>query len=398
MSEANRAVLVVDDEPLVLDAIQRHHGRQFTIHVARSGARALELVRSHGPFAVVISDFNMPEMDGVSLLARLREIAPTTVRVLLTGQADLRVAIDAVTRGAIFRFVAKPCGTDEFESVVHAAFEQHHLLVAEQELLEQTLAGAVRVLADILALVSPDAFGRAARAKDLARALAAKLCPQSAWAIETAALLSQVGLVAVPTDVLDRFLKGASLTASERAVVERAPGCAATLVGQVPRLDEVAELIRLQARRFDGADSEDGLAGEAIPLGARILAAALAFEELMRRGSEPTAALARLRERPGAFDPAVLDALAGIPALSSENRRLTLAARQLAVDMVLDQDVLNQSGAVVVPRGHQITAAILARLRGHIDLGMVQEPIRVVVRSSSNERSATPPAALMRLS
>jgi hypothetical protein len=183
---------------------------------------------------------------------------------------------------------------------------------------------------------------------------------------------------------------------SEREVVKRAPGCAATLVGQVPRLEKVAELIRLQARRFDGADAEEGPIGEAIPLGARILAAALAFDEQIRRGTDPTTALARLRERKGEFDPAVLDALAGIPALSSENRRLTLAARQLAVDMVLDQDVLNQSGAVVVPRGHRITAAILARLRGHIDLGMIQEPIRVVVRGSSHGRSTNPAAALVR--
>jgi response regulator RpfG family c-di-GMP phosphodiesterase len=393
MKTENFSVLVVDDEPLVLDAIQRHHGRQFTIQVARSGAAALRLVETSGPFAVIISDYNMPGMDGVTLLARMREISPATVRVLLTGQADVRLAMDAVTRGAIFRFVTKPCTAEEFEGVVKAAFEQHRILVAERELLEQTLAGAVRVLADILALASPDAFGRAARAKDLARGIALKLCPRNAWSIETAAILSQVGLVTLPSDVLDRHLKGASLTPAERVVVEQAPATTATLLGQVPRLEEVRELIRLHSRRFDGTEDGNGPVGERIPLGARILAVAFAYEEVLRRVGEPVAALERLKERSGAFDPHVVDALAGLPTLRTDRRRMTLAARQLAVDMILDQDALNQSGAVVVPRGQRITAAILARLRGHIDLGMLQEPIRVVVNDVLSDPSPSRPAS-----
>src|SRR5204862_592685 len=125
------SILIVDDEPLVLDAIQRQHGRRYPVKCARGAAAALELVRTDGPFAVVVSDYNMPQMDGVTFLSRMREVAPHTVRVLLTGQADVRLAVAAVNRGSIFRFATKPCATEEFVAIVEAALEQHRLLVAE---------------------------------------------------------------------------------------------------------------------------------------------------------------------------------------------------------------------------------------------------------------------------
>lgn len=378
MTGAVANVLLVDDEPLVLDGIQRQHGRRFTFKCARSGAAALELVRDAGPFAAVVSDYNMPEMNGVEFLSRMREVSPETVRIMLTGQADVRLAINAVNQGAIFRFLTKPCAAGEFAAILQAALEQHRLQTAERQLLEQTLAGCVQVLTDILALVSPDAFGRAVRARDLARTVAGSLCPEHAWTVETAALLSQIGLVTVPSSVLETVQRGGTLTNSERSILQQAPATAAMLIGRVPRMNPVAEMIRLQAHRFDGADGGEDPVGDQIPLGARILCAALALEELIRRGKEPSTAVLELRERHGEFDPIVLDAFAGAQIEITARQRLTLPARQLQVGMVLDQAVLNHAGAVVVPRGYVITVAILARLRSHIDLGMLQEPICVL--------------------
>jgi len=391
MNGATANVLLVDDEPLVLDGIQRQHGRRFTFKCARSGAAALELVRDAGPFAAVVSDYNMPGMNGVEFLSRMREVSPESVRIMLTGQADVHLAIDAVNRGAISRFLTKPCDASEFAVVLHAALEQYRLQKVERELLEQTLAGCVQVLTDILALVSPDAFGRAVRARDLARAVAGKLCPEHAWTVETAALLSQIGLVAVPASVLETVQRGGTLSKSERSALQQAPATAAMLIGRVPRMGPVAEMIRLQAHRFDGAGGGEDPVGDQIPLGARILCAALALEELVRRGKDPSTAVRELRERRGEFDPIVLDAFAGAQTGIAALQRFTLPARRLQVGMVLDQDVLNHAGAVVVPRGYEITVAILARLHSHIDLGMVQEPIRVL--RGAPPREFVPPTA-----
>ena len=124
-------ILFVDDEQLVLDALRRQHGRRFAITSALGASAALEIVRNELSFAVVVSDHNMPETDGVSLLAKMREIAPHTIRILLTGQADAKVKALATTVGAVFRFVAKPCESATLEAILNAAVIEHYMLLSQ---------------------------------------------------------------------------------------------------------------------------------------------------------------------------------------------------------------------------------------------------------------------------
>src|SRR5208282_5972980 len=96
-------VLFVDDEPQVLEGIQRSLRKQVAIHTATSGAEGLRLLSEMGPFAVVVSDMRMPIMSGAQFLARVREQTPDTVRMILSGHADLAATIAAVNEGHIYR-------------------------------------------------------------------------------------------------------------------------------------------------------------------------------------------------------------------------------------------------------------------------------------------------------
>ena len=265
---ARSKVLLVDDEILVLEALCRQHGHRFALVTETSAAAALRRVEAGEEFAVVVSDYQMPGLDGVKFLERMRNVAPKTVRVMLTGQADFRLATDAVNRGAIFRFLTKPCTNDEFDHTLDEAIDHHRVVTTEQCLLERTLAGCVRVLCEVLSLASPDAFGRASRVRELAHAAATGLCPEDVWAIDTAATLFEIGLIAVPQDLLLRGVAGAALEAGEREVLDRVPTIGANLLQGIPRLEPVAEIIRLQRARFDTLGT---------PLGARILAASIAL-------------------------------------------------------------------------------------------------------------------------
>ncbi len=109
MSESQYKVLCVDDEPRVLEALQRHLRERFEVLTATSGARAVDIIQQHKDLAVVVSDMRMPEMDGATLLRHARVLRPSAVRVLLTGQADMAAAIKAINEGQIFRFLTKPC-------------------------------------------------------------------------------------------------------------------------------------------------------------------------------------------------------------------------------------------------------------------------------------------------
>lgn len=128
-------ILCVDDEPSVLEGLTRILRRQYDIQSAAGGDTALKRIQDDGPFAVVMSDLRMPKVDGISLLGQIRSIAPDTVRILLTGHADVSAAIDAVNQGNIFRFLTKPCPTEVLLQALNASVEQHSLITAERVLL-----------------------------------------------------------------------------------------------------------------------------------------------------------------------------------------------------------------------------------------------------------------------
>jgi DNA-binding NtrC family response regulator len=119
--------LIVDDEELILDALKRELHSRFDVTTATGGKEALRLVMSQDPYAVVVADLRMPEMDGVTLLYLILQVAPDTVRVLLTGKADLEAVTSAINEGRIFRLLHKPCPTGVLLRALEAAVEQYRL-------------------------------------------------------------------------------------------------------------------------------------------------------------------------------------------------------------------------------------------------------------------------------
>ena len=130
-------VLFVDDEPAILDGYQRLLRNQFHVSAALGGEQGLTLIQSAGPFAVVISDMRMPGMNGAQFLAHVRERAPNTVRMLLTGHADLDVAIESVNEGKIFQFLTKPCEREVLVKAIRSGLEKYRAAAAEKELIRK---------------------------------------------------------------------------------------------------------------------------------------------------------------------------------------------------------------------------------------------------------------------
>ena len=147
------SVLFVDDEQNLLDGITRALRTRFDVHTAISGIEGLRLLQSAGPFAVVVSDMRMPEMNGVQFLSQARALCPDTVRFILSGQSDMADTIAAVNDGNIFRFLSKPCSTQALLAAVGTGVEQYRLITAEKVLLEETSSGAVAMLVEILGVV-----------------------------------------------------------------------------------------------------------------------------------------------------------------------------------------------------------------------------------------------------
>ena len=130
-------VLFVDDEVSVLRGYQRVLHGDFSVSTAVGGEQGLAAIQANGPYAVVISDMRMPGMNGAEFLARVREKAPHTVRMLLTGYADIQSAIQAVNQGNIFRFLTKPCEKAELVKAINLGLEMYRSTLAEKELVKK---------------------------------------------------------------------------------------------------------------------------------------------------------------------------------------------------------------------------------------------------------------------
>ena len=159
-------ILFVDDDPNVLSAYQRTLRKRYTLDTASSGDAGLALIEKDGPYAVIVADMQMPGMNGIDFLKHAMEKTPDTVRLMLTGNADQKTAVDAVNHGHVFSFLSKPCPSESLEAALENALRQYELICAEKELLEETLNGSIKVLTDILAIVDPEAFGHAQRLRE----------------------------------------------------------------------------------------------------------------------------------------------------------------------------------------------------------------------------------------
>jgi response regulator RpfG family c-di-GMP phosphodiesterase len=370
-------VLCVDDEPRVLDALRLHLRRRYNLLLASSGADALQILRSTPDIAVIVADKRMPGMDGAALLAAAREMAPNTVRILLTGDTDIHTAVAAVNEGQLFRFLLKPCAAALVGTAIDDAVEQHRLLTSERVLLEQTLHGSIKALIDVLAVSSPAVFGRAIRVRQHVSDLAAKLAVPDRWQVEVAGMLSQIGAVALPPEIAEKVYGGQVLTDEEQQMVDRMPAITEQVLGSIPRIEVIRGIIAAAAGR--PLDLLDAAQQAAVDRGAQILRVAADFDALESAGNPPALAFNTMRGRANRYDLAVLDALAEIFDVNQERNDIRVVPIwKLQVGMILVDDVHLVSGALLVGRGYEVTASFAERGRNFRNV-VARHRVRVIM-------------------
>ncbi|HEX4844842.1 MAG TPA: HD domain-containing phosphohydrolase [Geothrix sp.] len=345
----DKKILLVDDEANVLQGYHRVLNRTLALELAQGGTEALDLMERQGPFAVVVADMQMPGMTGLEFLARVKARYPDTTRLMLTGNSDQKTAMDAVNHGQVFRFLTKPCPADELELAIRAGLRQHQLVMAEKELLEQTLTGAINLVSELLAGVDPLSFTRSQLVRSQGARIARRLGCEDAWEVEVAALLAPIGRITLTAGVL----QAAGNRPGAASLLASLPEVGARLLDPIPRMQGVARIIRYQGKGFDGSGLPvDDIQGEAIPLGSRILKVLWDFSELAQTRKSRAVALEELRLRPRAYDPRVLSAL-GESLASPPPARATATVRvgDLQVGMCLAGEVLTSDGSLVLPTG-----------------------------------------------
>lgn len=393
-------ILLVDDEPAVLKALERLLRKHFDVTSTTSPEEALRLL-AENEYPVFVTDQRMPTLDGTTLVERARVISPDTRRIILTGHADMDVAMNAINRGAVYQFLLKPWNDIDLVSTLRQAV-QHYVLEKE-----------IRRLQEITEIQSAElkAFNQALTEKIFIRTrqLTAESELNSArfWAaIEAMARLTEAGgpvlgghckRVAALSERIGRYLgldeekilkvklagllhELCTVQLKPKATVRRVNGNGkkdlhgrgADLVYGIPGFEDAAPYIRHCQERFDGNGQPDGLCGKEIPLGARIIAVTDAYDSILnnrdtyvRATSQET--LRQIREEGvTAYDPAVVDALTYClfiePDVSNGNYEIEIPFSDLAEGMYVARDVPDPDNTILIPSGTYVTESYLSRL------------------------------------
>src|ERR1019366_3913970 len=349
-------ILFVDDEPAVLQGYQRLLHNEFKVTAAVGGAGALIILRTQGPFAVVVSDMRMPGMDGIEFLLKVKAMAPDAVRIMLTGVSELQTAIDAVNEGNIFRFLSKPSTKEIMVKTLTDALEQHRLVCAERDLLEKTLRGTVSVLTEVLTMISPAAFSRAMRVRRYVQHVVTRLTLGSPWKYEVAAMLSQLGCVTLAPAIIETVYTGGELSKEEEMQYINHPRVAEDLLKNIPRMEPIAWMI---AHQYEGLPVDWNISKPEMAdmrLGSQIIRAALTFDTLLRKGHSRVDAAHYLTKTCEGLDKKIIEAMVELQPEVVGKDVHTLRIIELANGMILEQDVRTEKGLLVAAKGQEITS------------------------------------------
>ena len=352
-------ILLVDDDSNVRQGYLRSLGREFLLETAGGADDALELIRSNGPYAVVVSDLRMPGMNGIQMFSLIKAAAPDSVRVMLTGYVDTETAIDAINEGNIFRFLIKPCSHELMTKTLTAALVQYRLVTSEKQLLEQTLSGSIQVLTEVLSLVNPAAFSRAERARRYIHHVAKSLKLGDAWQYEVAAMLSQLGCVTLAPETIDAIYSGQKLTPAENTQYLAHPSVAYELLSRIPRLERIARMIELQGRPQQEEEYEED---PGIRRGAEMLRLILSYEEAIHRGKSRTEAAHQLARQNPRVSAEFFHALVTLDPNSEDREIRTCKIRKLVPGMITHQELNTHEGVLVIAKGQEITPAVISKL------------------------------------
>jgi response regulator RpfG family c-di-GMP phosphodiesterase len=418
MNNEPSSILLVEDDTTVLAALKGILEReQFHVVACTSPLKALDVLADR-EFAVIMSDQRMPEMAGLDFLVASRKLRPDSSRILLTAVVSLPTVIDAINRGEIYRFVAKPWLREELIATVRDAVQRHQLtrsnlaLQAETSRLNAELTGANQALESkvgdlesqrrqldaansglttryenslelcrrILTAYDPILGSQAKALVEFANKMAESehLKEGERHVLKSAAWLCDLGLIGVPREMLRSFRKGRTnnLTDRERAMMRHHPIYSQTLAALVDPGTEVGETIRAHHESFDGNGFPDGLAGPAIPWAARCLAVAVGFVESGLPKAAATEAI--LAESGRAYDPEAVRLFLKVTHMVSLPRQVNeVLLEELEPGMMLATGIYSPHGLLLVGEGQTLGSGIIAKIRSHNEVTPINQRLLV---------------------
>lgn len=400
-------ILFVDDEKHVLEALRRScRGQGWKITLVESGRDGLDLLdKEH--YDLVVSDMRMPEMDGASFLQQVAESHPQTMRILLTGYADMNSTIRAVNEGKIYSYISKPWDNEELKDKISQALYTGHLESERKRLLKLThqqtrelktlnqdleatvekrtqqlratlkalenahqdlkssLHATVEVLAQLIDLYEQSPSDHGQRAANYARqiALAMGENEENCEQIYFAALLHDIGTIGMPETIVKNSYNKMSF--GEKEIYQQHPILGEAALMSINSLEKAGLYIRCHHEYLNGKGYPGKLKGESIPLGARILTVVSDYDDLLEGKLQNDAlssehAQSYLRSHVNKqYDKQVVNAFCDVLAQEDDMTNFIHETMINPIDLVegmrLSKNLLSPTGVMLLAKGHVLT-------------------------------------------
>lgn len=377
MPKLNDKILFVDDDENILLSYRRKLRKTANIYTANGGEAGLQMIKKEGPFAVVISDMRMPKMNGAEFLSKVKSLSPDSVRIILTGQSDMDSAIEAINNGQIFRFLTKPCPSQSMAEALISGIGQYRLQTDENEVLEKTLKGSVKVLTEVLSMANPKIFGHANRFRYYVEHLVESLGVKNSWDIEVASMLSCLGYITLPEEIIDKIVAKQTLTSEEQEQVDSTSEICVKLLCNIPRLNVVTAIIEAQHSPFqlDKPVSELSTAGR-VRLCGHILKVAKHVDHELSNDRSIEDVVKDMGKYRLEFDSRVVRHMLSIQPIQ-EQATIQADLSELAPGMILEQNIYHKNGTLLLSKGHEINDAAILHLENQVKRKSVEQPFLV---------------------
>ena len=426
-------ILFVDDEESILKALKRFLRKQpYEVFTANGGQEALDFLEKYEkPVALIVSDQRMPSMNGAEFLEKAKKIYPDAIRFLLTGYSDMDAIIDSVNKGEIHKYITKPWNDDDLMLQIKQGLEHYGLKEENKRLLavtreqnkklfefgkmmdqkvkeegqkveassktlkflnkelELTLLNTVRAFAALNEMNTPLLKGHGKRVSRLACKIAENMNfnEEQVTPIEIASILHDIGKAGFSEKML-RFIDNPGGSDGDKILYKKHPENGQAITAFISRFDEVGLYVRHHHEKYDGSGYPDMLAGDDIPLGARIIAIANIYDRITNiQGNNPylnkylasldttpdymtieeqlnSAAVEFIRKNSFTkYDPDVVKAFMEVIEESKVNyNEKKIAVEDIVPGMILERAMYSHSGRFLLPNKAELNASIIKKL------------------------------------
>lgn len=369
-------VLLVDDDPNVLSAYQRRLRKRFEIETALCSEEGVTAVNFLGPFAVIVSDMQMPRENGAEFLAKIQKKSPDSIRIMLTGNADQQTAIDAVNQGGVFCFLSKPCQAEELEVAIQKGIVEHQRITELRDSAKVNVEALIETLSSVCQAIDPSIAVRQNRLKSALSEYATLVGVENQQEYQNAAVISQLGTHEIRTELFTKVARQEALTTQEANQWDEQYRLSAQMIENVPYLNKVTQILQKLGDDQNTATEDQS---EDVSLTAELLRASIQFDLSCYEANLETLEVLEAIKANGEYSEKAIALIETWVAQRDQRRLIEVAVDSLTDGMKLVDEIATTSGTVLVPKGMEVSPSMRAKLQKYVVSNQVQETVKALL-------------------